>query len=41
LLQLQIATNEKEQKQQEENELLRLKNTALANKLLIIEKQAE
>jgi len=41
LLQLQITTNEKEQKQQEENELLRLKNTALANKLLIIEKQAE
>lgn len=41
LFALKISTNERERRLQEENELMRLKNTALANKLLIVEKQGQ
>ena len=39
--QLKFKCNQKEQRLHEENELLRLRNTALANKLLILEKTTQ
>ena len=38
---MRLNFNEKEQKLHEENEILRLKNTALANKLIVSQKKIE